>query len=60
MQQKKTFINVCGCAEIPAPGDWTGGQIPQEVAAALKSVTSSDEEKEALRQSHFLVSFLDV
>ena len=49
MSHRKTFINVCGCAEIPVPGDWSNGQVPKEVTAALKSTSNGDSRNEALR-----------
>lgn len=46
---EKTFINVCGSREIPAPGDWSDGKVPKDVVAALKEVEDSNEHTEAIR-----------
>lgn len=34
---RKVFINMCGHLKVAAPGNWAGGKIPEEVAAALEN-----------------------
>ncbi|KAG2484901.1 hypothetical protein HYH03_016287 [Edaphochlamys debaryana] len=38
----KVFINVCSSDRVAAPGGWTNGLMPEEVAAALEKLQTSD------------------
>ncbi|GIL61383.1 hypothetical protein Vafri_15857 [Volvox africanus] len=39
---KKVFINVCSSDRVPAPGGWSNGMMPDEVAAALDKLQSGE------------------
>ncbi len=44
----KVFLNVCGSDKVPAPGDWSNGQMPADVQKALED-RDGDGSAEALR-----------
>lgn len=42
--KQKTFVNICGCDQISAPGNWENGNIPSEVTKALNSPSTQNHE----------------
>eukprot|EP00898_Chlorokybus_atmophyticus_P001587 jgi/Chlat1/2429/Chrsp17S02826 len=43
-ESKKVFVNICGSARVPAPGDWKSG-VPEEVEKAIRELEEGGGEE---------------